>query len=102
MSGRFGLLGEKLSHSFSPLIHGMLGDYEYSLIERQADELEALFAEGEYDGFNVTIPYKKSVIPYMAELSDAAKRCGSVNTVIRRPDGTYFGDNTDLRLFHDA
>ena len=99
MSGRFGLLGEKLSHSFSPLIHGMLGDYEYTLIERQPDELEALFAEGGYDGFNVTIPYKKSVIPYMAELSDAAKRCGSVNTVIRRPDGTYFGDNTDFYGF---
>lgn len=99
MSGKFGLLGEKLGHSFSPLIHGMLGDYEYTLIERQAHELEALFAAGEYDGFNVTIPYKKAVIPYMAELTDAAKRCGSVNTVVRRADGTYLGDNTDFYGF---
>ena len=99
MSGKFGLLGEKLGHSFSPLIHGMLGDYDYSLIERNADELEELFRSGEFDGFNVTIPYKKAVIPYMAELSDSAKRCGSVNTVVRRADGTYFGDNTDFYGF---
>ncbi|MBE6708540.1 MAG: shikimate kinase [Ruminococcaceae bacterium] len=96
---RFGLLGEKLSHSFSPIIHGMLGDYEYSLIERQPHELDELFSSGEFDGFNVTIPYKKAVIPYMAELSDAAKRCGSVNTVSKRADGSYFGDNTDFYGF---
>ena len=99
MMGKFGLLGEKLGHSFSPIIHGMLGDYGYSLIERQSDELEALFRSGSFDGFNVTIPYKKAVIPYMTELSDAAKRCGSVNTVVRRADGTYFGDNTDFYGF---
>lgn len=99
MKNKFGLLGEKLGHSFSPIIHGLLGNYEYSLIERRADELDALFADGEYDGFNVTIPYKKAVIPYMAELTDAAKRCGSVNTVIRRDDGTYLGDNTDFYGF---
>ena len=97
--GKFGLLGEKLGHSFSPIIHGMLGDYEYSLIERQPHELDALFSEGEFDGFNVTIPYKKAVIPYMAELSDGAKRCGSVNTVVRLEDGTYYGDNTDFYGF---
>ena len=99
MMGKFGLLGEKLGHSFSPIIHGMLGDYEYRLIERRADELDALFHSGEYNGFNVTIPYKKAVIPYMAELTDAAKRCGSVNTVVRRADGTYLGDNTDFYGF---
>ncbi len=99
MSNRFGLLGEKLGHSFSPMIHGMLGDYEYSLIERKEDELDGLFASGEYDGFNVTIPYKKTVIRYMASLSDSAKRCGSVNTVLKMADGTYFGDNTDFYGF---
>ena len=99
MGNKFGVLGEKLSHSFSPMIHGKLGDYEYTLIERKPDELDALFADGEFDGFNVTIPYKKAVIPYMAELTDAAKRCGSVNTVVRRDDGTYLGDNTDFYGF---
>jgi len=96
---KFGLLGEKLSHSFSPLIHGMLADYSYTLIERKPEELEELFAKGEYDGFNVTIPYKKAVIPYMTELSDVAKRCDSINTVVRRADGTYYGDNTDYYGF---
>ena len=96
---KFGLLGQKLGHSFSPIIHGMLGDYTYTLIEKEPDELDSFFKSGEYDGFNVTIPYKKAVIPYMAELSDAAKRCGSVNTVVRRADGTYFGDNTDFYGF---
>ncbi len=96
---KFGLLGEKLGHSFSPIIHGMLGDYSYSLIERKPDELEEFFRSGEFDGFNVTIPYKKAVIPYMTELSDPAKRCGSVNTVAKREDGTYFGDNTDFYGF---
>ncbi len=99
MSGRFGLLGEKLGHSFSPMLHGMLGDYGYTLIERAPDELEELFASGEYDGFNVTIPYKKAVIPFMSELTDTARRCGSVNTVVRRADGTYLGDNTDFYGF---
>ncbi|MBQ7827747.1 MAG: shikimate kinase, partial [Clostridia bacterium] len=77
MGNKFGLLGEKLGHSFSPMIHGMLRGYEYTLMERKPDELDAFFADGELDGFNVTIPYKKAVIPYMAELTDAAKRCGS-------------------------
>lgn len=99
MSEKFGLLGRRLSHSFSPMIHGMLCDCTYELIEREPDSLDDFFREGKYSGFNVTIPYKKAVIPYMAELSDDARRCGSVNTVVRRPDGTYFGDNTDLYGF---
>ena len=99
MMKKFGVLGEKLGHSFSPQIHGMLGDYEYSLIERQPDELDLLFESGEFDGFNVTIPYKKAVIPYMATLTDAARRCGSVNTVVKCADGTYLGDNTDYYGF---
>ena len=99
MSAKYGLLGRRLSHSFSPMIHNMLCGCDYELIEREPEELSDFFARGEYDGFNVTIPYKKAVIPYMAELSDAARRCGSVNTVVRRDDGTYFGDNTDFYGF---
>ena len=86
MSAKYGLLGRRLSHSFSPMIHNMLCGCDYELIEREPEELSDLFARGEYDGFNVTIPYKKAVIPYMAELSDAARRCGSVNTGVRRDE----------------
>lgn len=94
-----GLLGEKLGHSYSPAIHGMLADYEYKLYERQPEELEALLKEGDWNGLNVTIPYKKTVIPYCAELSERAKRIGSVNTLVRRPDGSIYGDNTDAYGF---
>lgn len=90
-----GLLGRKLGHSYSPQIHSMLSDYEYLLYEKEPEELEKFLKGGEFDGLNVTIPYKKSVIPYCAELSEIAEAIGSVNTIIRRPDGSLYGDNTD-------
>ncbi len=90
-----GLLGRKLGHSYSPQIHSMLNDYEYLLFEKEPEELEDFLRCGEFDGLNVTIPYKKSVIPYCAELSESARAIGSVNTIIRRPDGSLYGDNTD-------
>ena len=92
---RCGLLGEKLGHSYSPAIHALLADYEYKLYERAPGELEDFLKNGGFDGLNVTIPYKKAVIPYCAELSDIARRLGSVNTIVRRGDGSLYGDNTD-------
>ena len=94
-----GLLGEKLGHSYSPAIHGMLADYEYRLYERAPEDVERFVKEGDWDGLNVTIPYKKTVLPYRAELSDRARRIGSVNTLVRRPDGSIYGDNTDAYGF---
>ena len=96
-----GLLGEKLGHSYSPQIHSMLSDYEYKLFEKAPEELEAFLKSGEFDGLNVTIPYKKSVMPYCAELSDTAREIGSVNTIVRRSDGSLFGDNTDAFGFEN-
>lgn len=95
----FGLLGEHLAHSYSPAIHAHLGDYEYRLFEVAPADLPAFLADGGFAGINVTIPYKKSVIPYLSEISDAAKKIGSVNTVVRQPDGTLRGDNTDYYGF---
>ena len=92
---RCGLLGEKLAHSYSPAIHAQLGGYEYRLYEKAPDELDAFLRGGDWDALNVTIPYKKSVMPYCDKLSDTARRIGSVNTLVRRADGTLFGDNTD-------
>ncbi len=91
----YGLLGEKLGHSYSPLIHSYFGNYKYELVEKSPDELEGFIRGGDFRGLNVTIPYKKAVIPFLDELSDTAKKIGSVNTVIRREDGSLFGDNTD-------
>ncbi len=96
---RFGLLGRKLGHSYSPQIHAHLGDYEYPLYEKTPDEIEDFMNSNEFDGMNVTIPYKETVVPYMAKLSDAAQKIGSVNTVTRLPDGRLYGDNTDYYGF---
>lgn len=96
-----GLLGEKLGHSYSPQIHSMLADYEYKLFEKSPEELEDFLKSGEFDGLNVTIPYKKSVIPYCAELSPTAAQIGSVNTIVRRSDGSLYGDNTDAFGFEN-
>ncbi len=90
-----GLLGRKLGHSYSPRIHSLLGDYEYVLYEKQPEELESFLRDGPWTGLNVTIPYKKSVIPFCDELSDVAAATGSVNTLVRRPDGALYGDSTD-------
>lgn len=94
-----GLLGRKLGHSYSPAIHGMLSDYSYELFEREPEQLEDFLLHGDWNGINVTIPYKKSVLPYCRELSPLAKEIGSVNTIVRRPDGSLFGDNTDAYGF---
>lgn len=90
-----GLLGRKLGHSYSPQIHNLLGDYSYVLFEKESEELENFLKNGDFSGLNVTIPYKKEVIPYLSELSPTAQKMGCVNTVLRRSDGTLYGHNTD-------
>ena len=90
-----GLLGEKLGHSYSPRIHAELADYEYSLYEKNPDEVEAFLRNGDWHGLNVTIPYKKTVIPFCDELSETAGAIGSVNTLLKDENGRIFGDNTD-------
>ncbi len=90
-----GLLGGKLGHSFSPQIHGALADYRYTLWEKSLEELDDFLKNGDFTGLNVTIPYKKDVMPYCAELSEQAKKVGAVNTIVRRRDGTLLGHNTD-------
>lgn len=99
---RTGLLGEHLSHSFSPQIHAALaGDrYSYELFERAPEEVEAFIKGDEWDALNVTIPYKQVVMPYLDVISDEARRIGAVNTITRLSDGRLKGDNTDYFGFH--
>ena len=92
---KYGLLGEKLGHSFSKEIHARLADYEYELRELNAEELDALFRKKDFEAVNVTIPYKQTVIPYLDEISERAKTIGAVNAVVNR-NGKLFGDNTDF------
>ena len=89
-----GLLGRKLGHSYSPQIHRFLGDYSYTLFEKEPEEIEDFLKHGDFDGINVTVPYKKDVIPYLDQLSPIARKLGAVNTVVRR-DGKLIGHNTD-------
>ena len=95
----FGLLGERLGHSFSPAIHRQLAGYDYRLVELPPEEVEPFLRAGRFRGLNVTIPYKKTVMACCDALSPAARRIGSVNTLLRRPDGTLYGDNTDYDGF---
>ena len=89
------ILGKKLGHSYSPQIHSYLADYTYELFEKSPEELEFFLKHGDFSGLNVTMPYKKDVIPYLDELSDRAAELGAVNTIVRRNDGTLIGHNTD-------
>ena len=98
MNTRYGLLGKKLGHSYSAPIHKALGNGDYSLVEIPPEGVDAFMREHDFDGINVTIPYKETVIPYLDEISDRAKKIGSVNTIINR-DGKLYGDNTDYYGF---
>lgn len=94
-----GLIGEKLGHSFSPQIHRELADYSYTLFEMAESEVGDFLKNGDFDATNVTIPYKKTVMPFLDEISDEAKRIGSVNTITRTAAGGLRGDNTDYYGF---
>ncbi len=89
-----GLLGRKLGHSYSPQIHACLGSYSYVLFEKESEELGDFLKNGDFTGINVTMPYKKDVIPYCDALTDCATKLGAVNVLVRR-DGKLIGHNTD-------
>ncbi len=90
-----GLLGQGLGHSYSPAIHALLGDYEYTLIEKEPTQIEEFLHQGNFDGLNVTMPYKKTVLPYLDQQTETAKKLGAVNTIIRRSDHSLLGHNSD-------
>ena len=98
MMGAYGLLGEHLGHSFSPQIHSVLGIPDYGLHEVEPEGLAAFLETTPLLGLNVTIPYKKAVIPLCASLSQAARSIGSVNT-LKRTESGWYGDNSDYAGF---
>ena len=95
---RYGLIGNPLGHSWSPKIHALLGDYDYKLYPMEEDAVAGFLAQDDIGGLNVTIPYKKTVIPYCKRLSMEAAAIGAVNTLCFREDGIY-GHNTDCEGF---
>lgn len=92
---KFGLIGKTLKHSYSKKIHPYLGDYQYDLVELLPEQLQDFVNNKEYKGYNVTIPYKKDIIPLLDEIDDRAKKTGAVNTVVNR-NGKLYGYNTDF------
>ena len=95
---KFGLLGRKLGHSYSPMIFDLMGGYRYDLFEREPDCIEDLLRKGDFDGLNVTIPYKKEVLQYLDEIDPLALRLGAVNTIVKK-NGKLFGYNSDYYGF---
>ena len=94
-----GLLGRTLGHSYSPLIHHLLGDPSYTLYPREPEEIEQLLLHGAWDGLNVTIPYKKDAARLCQKLTPLAKELGSVNTLFKDREGRLCGHNTDWSGF---
>ena len=89
-----GVLGRKLGHSYSPQIHKHLGDYDYRIFEKEPEELVDFLKNGDYTGINVTIPYKKDVIPHLDAVSPTVQKLGAVNIIVRR-NGKLIGHNSD-------
>ena len=94
----YGLIGEKLGHSYSKDIHEMLADYTYDLCPLTKEEFAEFMEKKEFKSINVTIPYKRDVIPYLYEMDDNAKAIGAVNTIVNK-DGKLYGHNTDFSGF---
>lgn len=91
----YGLIGEKLSHSFSRDVHRLIAGYNYELKEIKREDLDAFMQTKNFKAINVTIPYKEAVIPYLHYVDDSAKEIGAVNTVVNK-NGLLFGYNTDF------
>ena len=92
---KYGLIGEKLGHSFSKTVHSKIASYDYELLEIPKTDIDSFMQKRDFCCINVTIPYKETVIPYLDEISDEAKSIGAVNTIVNK-NGRLFGYNTDF------
>ncbi len=91
---QYGLIGEKLGHSYSKEIHEFLCSYNYELCEISTDNLKGFIEKRDFRAINVTIPYKQSVMPYLDYIAEDALQIGAVNTVLNN-GGKLYGYNTD-------
>lgn len=95
---KYGLIGEKLGHSYSKIIHEKLADYTYDLCPLTRDEFPVFMERRDFTAINVTIPYKQDVIPYLDSIDENAAAIGAVNTIVNRGN-KLSGYNTDLPGF---
>lgn len=109
---KYGLIGKTLVHSYSKEIHEALGRYQYQLFSLAEDEMPDFINARDFRGLNVTIPYKKDVIPLCDEVTDLARGIGAVNTLFwknasgtgasessSQEDKILVGHNTDYEGF---
>ena len=94
----YGLIGERLGHSYSKIIHEMLCDYTYDLCPLAPDQVEDFMRRHDWKAINVTIPYKRTVMPYLDSIDEQAAAIGAVNTVVNK-NGRLEGHNTDFGGF---
>lgn len=90
----YGLLGKKLGHSYSKVIHEQMLVEKYELLSLNEDELDEFLQQKKFNFVNVTIPYKQTVIPYLDEIDYSAKKIGAVNLIVNR-NNKLIGYNTD-------
>ena len=95
----YGLIGEKLSHSWSAAIHEKLGSFPYQLHELSASELKGFLKDQPWRGLNVTIPYKKDAYALADSVSEDAQAVGAANTLVKDVNGFIAADNTDVYGF---
>lgn len=95
----YGLIGEKLSHSWSAEIHKKLGSFPYQLHELSASELQGFLKDQPWQGLNVTIPYKKDACALADSASEDAQAVGAANTLVKDANGFIAADNTDVYGF---
>lgn len=95
----YGLVGRKLGHSWSPMIHASLGSVPYDLVELEPEQVEPFIREGSWRGLNVTIPYKRAAADAADERTDRVRALGVANTLVHTPDGRILADNTDVLGF---
>lgn len=95
-----GLIGHHLQHSYSVIIHKLLGDNNYAIIDVPYESLEQTLSNPEFKGFNITIPYKKEVLKYLDEIDSQALKIGSVNTITKT--NIMCGYNTDYNGFYES
>ena len=104
MKKKFGIIGNPIKHSLSPVLHEYWFrkyniDADYSIIEATDKDLPKIIEkvkQGYYSGINVTLPFKQMVINYVDKLVNDAELTGSVNTVLLDNDNTVIGENTDV------
>ena len=97
---KYGLIGERLGHSFSKEIHESINNYTYEICEVSKENFDDFMTKREFVAINVTIPYKEKVIPYLDFIDDAAKTIGAVNTIVNK-NGKLYGYNTDFLGLRD-